>query len=453
MNLTLPAFPSNSSPLARFQPKHRPTHPVLKPFNPHSVASSSQDNYTQSALGRPIQFGRQDKLSPTEQAALFDKWGIQPEALSVVYGTDRSTSARIAPPITNNKITNEEKRDWLAHYLQTLSLAQGYKQVGNMKGDYYATACEMGHANGSAWGQGVNIVLSNSQVLCSERASVTDAFTENMLEANRLSPAASGPQMKPKVKTMILSTVNLAEELTPCSDCMSWLNTSIYFEPNTRIVNLIRDPATHQPQLWVRTLREILPMWGTQKPSLSYQPLQILPIKLSQTAQEMPSLTKEKIQTLISRAKQDYMESKPTKFTQSKLSCAALFSNGVVSADSRFEWHKRLVESADLNAVGKGFRPRPTWKTLLMSPLSKLGSILKRVITNTPPEEPTVKAIAYYGHVADEIPDIRSLGYLAKKQHGSADVLLICIEDDVIQVRTIRDYLPNLYISSTDSAK
>jgi cytidine deaminase len=320
--------------------------------------------------------------------------------------------------------------------------------VGNLKGDYYATACEMGNTDTSIWGQGVNIVLSTSQVLCSERASVTDAFTENISN-----PTLSETQPKSKVKTMILSTVNLAEELTPCSDCMSWLNTSSYFEPDTRIVNLIQDSSTKEPQLWVRTLRDILPMWGKQKPSISYQILDRLPIQLSPTAQGMSHLTPEKISSLVNRAKQDYLESQPTKFTQSKLSCAALFSNGVVSADSRFEWHKRLVESADLNAVGKGFRPRPTWKTLLMSPLSKIGSVLKKWLTHTPPEEPTVKAIAYYGHVEEEIPDIRSLGYLAKKQHGSADVLVICIEDDVIQVRTIRDYLPNLYISATDSAK
>jgi cytidine deaminase len=395
------------------------------------------------ALGSPIQFGSQVKPSPAEQTAFFEKWGIQPENVTVVYGTDKSTPKSMTP-----LVTADEKRDWLAQYLKTLSLAQSYQQVGNLKGDYYATACEMGNTDTSIWGQGVNIVLSTSQVLCSERASVTDAFTENISN-----PTLSETQPKSKVKTMILSTVNLAEELTPCSDCMSWLNTSTYFEPDTRIVNLIQDSSTKQPQLWVRTLRDILPLWGMQKPSISYRMLDSLPIKLSPSAQSMPHLTPEKVRDLVKRAKQDYMESQPTKFTQSKLSCAALFSNGVISADSRFEWHKRLVESADLNAVGKGFRPRPTWKTMLMSPLSKIGSVLKKWLTHTPPEEPTVKAIAYYGHVEEEIPDIRSLGYLAKKQHGSADVLVVCIEDDVIQVRTIRDYLPNLYISSTDSPK
>lgn len=413
------------------------------------LPTSDKIRLDRNGVGNALRFGSQVKPSPAEQTALFEKWGIQPENITVVYGADKATPKNSTPTVTT-----EEKRDWLAQYLKTLTLAQSYQQVGNLKGDYYATACEIGNANTSTWGQGVNIVLSNSQVLCSERASVTDAFTENVSSGVTNSSASTfNPQRKPKVKTMILSTVNLAEELTPCSDCMSWLNTNTYFDPNTRIVNLIQDATTQQPQLWVRTLRDILPMWGQQKPSISYRMLESLPIQLSSTAQGMPHLTPEKVRYLISRAKQDYLESQPTKFTQSKLSCAALFSNGVVSADSRFEWHKRLVESADLNAVGKGFRPRPTWKTLLMSPLTKLGSVLKKWILNRPAEEPTVKAIAYYGHVEEEIPDIRSLGYLAKKQHGSADVLVICIEDDLIQVRTIRDYLPNLYISATDSAK
>lgn len=387
-------------------------------------------------LSGAIRFGAVN-INPEQ---LFERFKLKPDQVEVVYGMNQDGASSVI-----GQITAEEKRDLLGHYLESNRLVQEYRLEGNIKGDYWATCTQM---SDGTWGSGVNMMLSPSLVQCSERASVNDAFTNYLEKQNRSqAPVGSIPPQKPvTVKNLVLSTPKLGEPLTPCSDCMAWMDTDQFFTPDTRLIHLIQDQATGQYKLWVRTLRDFLPYWGKKQPSLTTLPLNSLPIDRTMSAK---GLSDQKVKALLKWAQKDFNDSKPGKFTPQQLSAAILLSDGTVSADSRFEWHKRLVETAELNAAGRGFRPRSTWAKVLLTPLT----FVARLLQSGKETEPTLSAIAYYGNAAQDIPDIKSLGYLAKKQHGSPNTLLILIENNRIKVRTISDYLPELYISKTDQAQ
>ena len=57
--------------------------------------------------------------------------------------------------------------------------------------------------------------------------------------------------------------------------------------------------------------------------------------------------------------------------------------------------------------------------------------------------DPIVKAVAYYGD-HQELPSIKSNGRLAQRR-GSKDVIIISIENNSIQIRSIRDYQPHIH--------
>jgi hypothetical protein len=156
-----------------------------------------------------------------------------------------------------------------------------------------------------------------------------------------------------------------------------------------------------------------------------------------------------------------------------------LLSNGKAYSGARFDWTKRWFQAPDLEAAQVGIQTEQKWRQwleelwsnvegLLTAPRAeKLLNTLKqwvqkfdetfstRLLTrieNLLSIDPKVVAVAYYGTEPSEMPSVKSLGYLAQELRGGLNTLVSVIEDNVLQIRTIPDYMKEIYISPLRSA-
>ncbi|MBY0402685.1 MAG: hypothetical protein K2X66_02215, partial [Cyanobacteria bacterium] len=185
---------------------------------------------------------------------------------------------------------------------------------------------------------------------------------------------------------------------------------------------------------------------------------------------------------MLIKAENAYKRNVTNGFTGRKNGVAVMMSNQEVFHNGRFEWHKRMVEPGDMRAAANGIakikrrqerldylRDRSQHylgKTLtqwLENRMTTLNNNLERILPTSLSKYiqaitfqgvAKIEAVAYYGEVAEEIPNIKSLGYFAKQNHGGPNTLVISIEKqngkDTIQVRTIQDYMSEIYVSATD---
>jgi cytidine deaminase len=413
-------------------------------------------------------------ITPEHAARLFQQFGVQPEQVSVVYGPHLANESD-----THSRISQEERSELLARYLFTLQQTQGYRRSGNLTGDYYGAAVQL---QDGSWGQGLNVEISRQDTLCGERVSIIDALNGSLHKQIEDESGSSGPM---KIKQILLSTVNLGQNLAPCSECQGWMGSDRVFDPQTRVINLIPGEQPNQYRLWVRSLQDLLPYWGQNHPSTTNKPISQLPVRLSDQAKHVLKqlqangiLDESVLKRMVKKAKAASDSNHTVEFTRKRLGAAVYLSSGHIVSDARFEWHKRLIDPPELRASAYGLMKVKRWRRRLENwcqPLTRwLGAIgrffqkglvnamdwtlahlpvsISRYVKMLVPPEPVVKAVAYYGEAGEDIPNVKSLGYLAKKNHGGPDTLIITVEHDQLMVRTIRDYMPELYISATDRA-
>lgn len=409
---------------------------------------------------------------------------IRPENVRVVSG----------PGQTPIDLTEAEKRIYIDKCLEANEIASTHSKVGNTSGDYFGSAVEL--ADGT-WGLGTNIETSETDRSCGERISLLDAWNDSIkrqMPRNKdLNPAVE-IDIQPdqarngmRVKRIFMSKAQLGDHMVPCSECQGWMTSHRFFNPRTEIYTLEQDTKPGEYKLWIRTLQDLLPFWGKQQPSLTTQAISSLPMVNSESGQA--ALDRKKadrllddrvMQRMMQKAANAYRGNITTAFTKKRVGVAVLLSSGHIVSNGRFEWHKRMVEPADLRAAAYGIAKVKRWRDRLSYAWSasigwlpktmadRLSTGLQAIYTtlesNLPiflfrwikklfPPEPTVQAIAYYGDIPQDIPSIKSLGYLAKKNHGGPDTLVLCIENDTLQVRSIQDYIADLYISATDRPK
>lgn len=426
-----------------------------------------------SVVGQPRFSGEPARQPETQD--IVDLRFSKPQAglwqqVQVVCGADKR-------PI---EMDPEEKQVWVEKYLEACALANAHQRVGNVSGDYYASAVEL---EDGTWGVGTNVETSPTDRSCGERISMMVAWNTSIQKHVRYThdynfQASQGM----RVKRFVMSQATLGKHLVPCSDCQGWMANPRYFSPTTEIGTLQADPETGRYTLWIRTLQDLMPMWGRHQPSLTQRPLEALPVEVSPLAEQayqdlnQTRRVSERTRTqLLKQAQSAYEHNVTTDFTQRKVGAAALLSSGHIVSSSRFEWHKRTIEAADMRASGGGLEllkrrraMQAQWwsQTLgylpsaLANPTEQAIKAVRQAVSKALPgvtqklfpPEPKVLAVAYYGEIPEEIPSIRSLGYLAKQQHGGPDTLLMMIEGDTLQVRSIRDYMAEIYVSGTDAA-
>jgi hypothetical protein len=357
------------------------------------------------------------------------------ERLSNLLNTDRQVLHRhginadavkvVASP--GIQIGENEKVQLIAKALKAHELALVNEKLGNFSNRYKATSIQL--ENG-IWETATNMEIARDTTLCGERSAITSVWNKalqtlagSLKSDTELEQAREGL----KVKTLAMATSNLGEHTTICTECENWLASHKYFTPQTRFVQLVKDP-NNSLVLQVQTQQQMIPLLNSQQPSITQQPIASLPMRISDQARDVMrtrSIEPQKLVDLLEQARQCYQENRTAELSGKNSAAGVMFSNGQTESRPRFDWTKRWFEPPDLRAVAEGFRKLQAQH---FDPLLRIN------------------AIAYYGEDPDTPPN-RTLGYLAQPTRGGPDTLIAVIENNTVQVRTVHDYKPFTYIS------
>lgn len=284
-------------------------------------------------------------------------------------------------------------------------------------------------------GLSANVEASRQVTLCDLRLALS-AAQNRWIEKQSQNPFSQ--VTLPPVKTIYLVNGNPDSEdhPIPCSDCQEWLASPLC-PPETEVVSLEKNEPERPPQIKKRTVQEMLPLYKNRTNAVftSPEPISSLPIVYSERAKiAVGDLSESQMKTLLEKAKEAYLKGRTlAKESQMDTGAAVLFSpSGLITTGNRFDWSSRLHESAELNGAAQGFA---RINQLRLAPGSNENESYRA------PQK--IQAIAYYGEDPN-LPPIASLGRVARKK-GAPEALVLTIEAGQIQVRTIRDFLPELY--------
>ncbi len=163
--------------------------------------------------------------------------------------------------------------------------------------------------------------------------------------------------------------------------------------------------------------------------------IETLPVNCSPQAKGLLDgevLNEARIRELMQKARIAYEGNKLAEVSQKNAGVSALLMpiNEIITA-SRFDITARWYNDPAKSVLEEGFR-----------------EIESKGISTDPTQGALAVAFAFYGDYP--VPTINTLGYLSQLERGDgADKsLIIRMEDGQIQVRTIRDMLPQVYMSA-----
>jgi hypothetical protein len=309
----------------------------------------------------------------------------------------------------------------------------------NYSGRHYAALVKL--ADGTE-GMSANVEASRQLTLCDLRLAIGAAQNQWI---QKQSQQQQTPSPLPPVKTIYLVSANLKDDHPiPCADCQEWLASPIC-PPDASVISLEKNTAGKPPLMRQRSVREMLPLYkGRAITSKTQHPLAELPVTFSTLAttrptEQYPPLTKQAARELMDQAQTAYLANRSLA-RDSKVPTGVamlLYPSGRLITGARVDWSTRWHVPADLATVAAGLTQRNP-----QTPADEDAA-------NTKPEK--IQAVAYYGDDT-QLPPITSLGRIARNR-GSAETRILTIEDDTIQVRTIKDFLPELYRDGKNKAE
>ncbi len=332
---------------------------------------------------------------------------------------------------------------------------------------------------------GTNVEASRQVTQCDLKVAMATAFNQSIQaphDERRTALAKKGllPQA-PTVKAVYLANAALDAGLpTPCADCQEWLNSD-FCTPETEVISL--EPAREKngpPVVRIRTVSDLLPLYQDKKriskPSgnTALPAMSDIPIILSPQAKRVmvasPLLERANLQLCMQAAIAAY-EAQAADSSRRPAVAVKLVDSVEIHTGTQFHWSSRWFQAADLatvahaqqaasqasiqssllasvetraprfapvkwlSAIPAWFKPQPESDfPLVLLGKSKIGKA---------PSLPPVQLIAYYGDTA-ELPPITSLGRLGR-QPNAQNILFLTRESNTLQVRTLADYMPELY--------
>ena len=362
-----------------------------------------------------------------------------------------------------------EQLDALPKLLDILSFTQqARRQFPNFSHRHYGAAVEM--SNGIT-AYGTNIEMNRQTSFCDLRAALTIALNQSVGRLFNKPASSNTPPLT--VKNVFLVNADLSgDSPIPCADCQEWM-TGKFFTPQTRLISLEERKAKHLPtpagvppeelRLNIRTLADLLPLHqGRKRPQqmTTQQEFSRLPLKISPQAKTLlsenaQSLTRSQIQNMLHKAKAEFEKNESDSFANPLTTgmktgvCVLTGPKAKFYSQGRFQWSTRWPEAPDLRAVVQSLDEQSTLLGILgrfqnLSAFSWLPLRLKQFFNLDTTSNPSVKAIAYYGNRPIAQPSIASLGRIVRRL-GTADIMILTVENDVIHCRTIQDFMPEIY--------
>lgn len=420
------------------------------PENKLTIKMSGNVSFKAVSNLKPLSMPQNDVVEFTGRRNILADYGINPDEVEVVSKSPQA-------------IDRKTKILLIQKVLEAHEQAAKNKELGNLSGRTFAT--NMMFENGH-WAVASNIENSDEIVLCGERSALVTVWNKTLskLSLGKLRTDAAYKQKALnglKVKYMAMSNFSppgTAPAGNACSDCLSWMNLDRFFQASTQIAVINKDPQNGKYKLTIRPLTEQLPYWGKQQPSITDKPIESLPVQISDRAKAAvvkANISQEQLIETIQKAKEAYEDAQTTELSDKKVAASVLLSPGdVISKAERMDWTRRWFIPPDILAASNGYQLVKQCQRLIQSGMQNLQKVLPsggdnadlaQKLVGHEKDDVKINAVAYYGN--EKVPYIESLGRISQDR-GSGDTLVVLVENDTVQVRTILDYMPYLYISS-----
>lgn len=376
-------------------------------------------NKSQPVINRPTQF--QGKVIPFEPAKtdqvqirfgrdLFTKYGVIPDFVKVQKTKNVNLPEKI------------NKTELILRVLQAHEHGLKNKAAGNFSGVSYSSSILL--SDGS-WTLGANTELTRDTLLCGERS----AFINGRNRALEATPLEKINDTPVTAKVVAMSSGKDIYSPAPCSECQSWLSTDKYFGPDVVLATLKRDDKG-EVTLILQTMKDLLPFNQKLQPSKGKGSLGRIPLEISDKAKAFAKengIGKRQLRTLIAEAKQAYKKNKTANFSGKNSGASVLLSNGEITAAGRFEDTNRWVLDAADIARANAFQS------------------LKN------PDKERLMAVAYYGD--GTYPNPANIGKMAQQSWGGPDTLVVLVQNNKIDIKTLNEHSTDIYISSSFAKK
>lgn len=315
---------------------------------------------------------------------------------------------------------------------------------------------------------GTNIEASRQCTLCDLRLGVSSAINKHIEESLKAKEAQASPEnqarleqlSKPaRVETIFLANVDPEGEAPiPCADCQEWLNTPVT-APDTRVISLEPAESEQGEQIRVRTVGEMLPLHKGREPVRFHtdKPLsELLPqadwsdraeeVLAKLSPQKQAAMT-GKLSRMLIKAQKAYQQNNSANDSKKRTGVSVTIAPlGLTVSGGRYDWTTRWFEAADLKTAAVAYQLAQHIQDFLQRGLNKLPAGLQRLLTPML-EIPHIQAVAYFGEDPD-LPPIPSLGRVGRRR-GSSETLILTVENDAVKMRTVGDYMPEMYQTRT----
>jgi cytidine deaminase len=319
--------------------------------------------------------------------------------------------------------------------LEVNKLILARRQFPNPSNIYNGSLVEM---DGGLWGRGVGAEGHQEFPVCAEKSAICDALTrqsENIMDSENDNHQSIINKTMMNAFPKVNRIFHAGDRLKPCGECLDWMNSGVFFKPNTEIVRLYKEPVANNTIPWVidvRQVQDLLPM--SLKREISYTPYrtQFLPLALSPDTKRVMAKTKmteQSLMNLMEKAQSRYfLFSRITAInltprTHQNMSAAVLLDDGNMSAAPYLEVRRGIQIQPDMAAF-----------TSVLQKSAQAKEKMARKVT----------AVAYFGQ-NPEFPRPSVLHGFSHEAWGSYDVVILTIEDNKIMAKTIREYLQDDY--------
>lgn len=370
--------------------------------------SKSVDNEVNNSTKMPVQ----NKLG-----GLFEKYSVDPKEIEV-----KSTE-----PLDFNE---KQKAVFIEKLLEAHELAKKNVESGNIVKLGFATNLCL--SDGS-WHLATNFNNTRNDIssICGERSAVIVAYNDFLKKGLKTNNSELS-QDDFKIKYLMMSS---AKEIgtdknasLPCADCLSWFNTTKFFDDKTKIAFFSKD-ENNKLCLEFKTLKDLLPMRGRDMidslPNSSNLSFDVISISndAKRIVDEKNIQVKDILKT-VKKAKEAYGDNNFTDYSGQNIG-VCIMSKGELFSAPKIDWSKRwFVEPAEF-AIAKS--------------MEKFKS----------PTMPDI--ITYWGNnetvcegavEKDGVVSLKTLGRI-KAIDKAAEPLIVTINgNDEIDVRSINDFLP-----------
>lgn len=347
---------------------------------------------------------------------LIGKYELDVYNMPVVTGSDKSLGF---------KLPFLQKMLFVEKLLEAHELAKANVEAGNITRRGFATnVC----TSEGLWAIGTNFNNTRNDIssVCGERTAILSAYNRALTEFSKNSDKDKKFVFKVKFLLMAQSVELSATEnsAVPCEDCLSWFNTSRFFDDDTKIFSFEKN-SSGILCLKVTFLKELLPYRNLILSNDFSDEKEIEFSALAKQYAAKDSLSKEEIRKIVKEAHKKYLNSQTSEVSGQKTACS-IFANGKIYSAAKIDWTKRwFIEPLEIAAQ---------------------SAIEENKDAN-------IKAVCYFGdefagknsEFNDGLISIKSLGRIRQKYASSSTFLILNLKESIF-VTTIGEYLPHKFV-------